>query len=138
MHVGSSTAKEANSKKMNVVIVVALVAVALAAFAVVSLLGAGTGADREAVVQDADGNTFTLPLGRDDTVTVASSAGVNVVQVKGGKVSVTQADCPNQDCVHQGEVSNVGQQIVCLPHKLVVSVQEASGEGSGSYDVVGR
>lgn len=130
--------KELNRKKMNIAIVAVLAVVALTAFAAVTMLGAGTGAARQAVVQDADGNTLTLALDRDDTVTVTSSAGTNVVQVKDGAVAVIEADCPNLDCVHQGAVSGVGQQIVCLPHKLVVSVEEVGGEGDAGYDVVGK
>ena len=44
----------------------------------------------------------------------------NIVTVKDGKIAVTEADCPDQYCVKQG-FCNSGEQIVCLPHKLVIS-----------------
>ena len=50
----------------------------------------------------------------------------------GGAVSVTQSDCPGQDCVHSGAVSRAGQSIVCLPARIVV---ELVGAADG-YDLV--
>lgn len=121
--------------KLNVVAVLVIVAVALAAATAANALGSAVDA-RTAVIQDADGNTFTMPLSQDDVLTVTSSAGTNVIEVQAGKVRVSEADCPNQDCVEQGWISKAGQQIVCLPHKLVVNITD---EDAGStYDVVGQ
>ena len=47
----------------------------------------------------------------------------NDIDIKGGKVSVTFATCPDQICVKQGEISEAGETIVCLPHKLVVEIE---------------
>ena len=121
--------------KLNVVAVLVIVAVALAAATAANALGSAVDA-RTAVIQDADGNTFTMPLSQDDALTVTSSAGTNVIEVQAGKVRVSEADCPNQDCLEQGWISKAGQQIVCLPHKLVVNITD---EDAGStYDVVGQ
>ena len=121
--------------RLNIIAVLVIVAVALAAAAAANALGSAVDA-RTAVIQDADGNTFTMPLSQDDVLTVASSAGTNVIEVQAGKVRVSEADCPNQDCVEQGWISKAGQQIVCLPHKLVVNITD---EDAGStYDVVGQ
>ncbi|MFR7670942.1 MAG: NusG domain II-containing protein [Collinsella sp.] len=43
--------------------------------------------------------------------------GTNLIEIKDGRVHVEEADCPNQDCVHQGWVDAAEEQIVCLPHK---------------------
>lgn len=115
-----------------------------------------TGAGLVAHVTDADGATYDLPLSSDDELIVRSSAGMNVVRVKEETVLVAEADCPNQDCVCQGGISSAGQQIVCLPNKLVVSVgwgaannasadgvvdERANGGGSdasaSSFDIIG-
>ncbi len=47
------------------------------------------------------------------------------VEIKGGKVRVSESDCPSHTCVARGYVSNAGETIVCLPNDLVVRV---SGE----------
>lgn len=121
--------------RLNIIAVLVIVAVALAAAAAANALGSAVDA-RTAVIQDADGNTFTMPLSQDDVLTVASSAGTNVIEVQASKVRVSEADCPNQDCVEQGWISKAGQQIVCLPHKLVVNITDE--DASSAYDVVGQ
>ncbi|MFR7749831.1 MAG: NusG domain II-containing protein [Collinsella sp.] len=62
--------------------------------------------------------------------------GTNLIEIKDGRVHVEEADCPNQDCVHQGWVDAAGEQIVCLPHKLTVDIVDESAKAT--YDVVGR
>ena len=116
--------------RVNVIAVLVITALALAAAAAAYVLGNAVDA-RTAVIQDADGNTFAMPLSKDDVLTVASSAGTNVVEVQSGKVRVSEADCPNQDWI-----SNAGQQIVCLPHKLVVNITDE--DAASAYDVVGQ
>ena len=132
----TTTQKKAYRRmRLNIIAVLVIVAVALATAAAANALGSAVDA-RTAVIQDADGNTFTMPLSQDDVLTVTSSAGTNVIEVQAGKVRVSEADCPNQDCVEQGWISKAGQQIVCLPHKLVVNITD---EDAGStYDVVGQ
>ena len=121
--------------KLNVVAVLVIAAVALAVAAAANALGSAVDA-RTAVIQDANGNTVTMPLSQDDALTVTSSAGTNVIEVQAGKVRVSEADCPNQDCVEQGWISKAGQQIVCLPHKLVVNITDE--DAASAYDVVGQ
>ena len=61
-----------------------------------------------------------LDLSEDREFTVTVGSGRNTITVKDGKIAVTEADCPDQYCVRQG-FCNGGTQIVCLPHKLVIS-----------------
>ena len=62
----------------------------------------------------------TLDLTAPQEFMVSTDGGYNVITVKDGKIAVTEADCPDQYCVRQG-FCNSGAQIVCLPHKLVIS-----------------
>lgn len=61
-----------------------------------------------------------LPLFQNETVEID---GHNRIVIENGRVSITQADCPDQLCVKQGTISRSGQSIVCLPNQVVVSVQ---------------
>ena len=98
-------------------------------------MGAGSdGAELQAIVHDGEGKTHELPLGQDTELEVSTSLGTNVVVVSDGAVHVREADCENQDCVHQGSISAPGRQIICLPHKLWVEVVPEGGE-SGTMDV---
>lgn len=52
----------------------------------------------------------------------------NTVLVEPGRICVSEADCPDQVCVHQGFISDRTVPIVCLPNKLII---EISGGGDG-------
>ena len=60
-----------------------------------------------------------VSLRTDQTFTVEGEHGINVVTVSGGKIGVTEADCPDHYCMHRG-MCNSGAQIVCLPNRLVI------------------
>ena len=65
----------------------------------------------------------TVSLSEDAVFTVAApGGGSNTVEVSGGRIRVSEADCPDKTCVRQGWVSDTGTPIVCLPHGLVISV----------------
>lgn len=47
----------------------------------------------------------------------------NLLLIDNGKVSVSDADCPDQLCVKQGDISRNGESIICLPHRLVLQIE---------------
>lgn len=59
----------------------------------------------------------TVSLAVDQEIDVG---GHNTVTVKGGKIAVTWADCPDHYCMDRGFCSG-GTDIVCLPNRLVIS-----------------
>lgn len=64
----------------------------------------------------------TVPLSEECEFTVECGNGCNVVTVRGGTVSVTDADCPDKVCVRTGAISGGAVPIVCLPHRLEIRV----------------
>lgn len=48
----------------------------------------------------------------------------NTVIIKNGEVYVSHADCPNQICVNTGKISKTGEQIACLPNKVLVEIRK--------------
>lgn len=126
-----------DNKRLNLILVLAIAAVACVGLVATRLMGANTNADTATVViRDGEQNVYELPLSQDTTKTVTTDLGTNLIEIKDGRVRVEEADCPNQDCVHQGWVDAAGKQIVCLPHKLTVDIVDESAETT--YDVVGR
>jgi len=127
-----STKKQAG--KANIIagalVVVVLIVALVAMFA---MRNSGTG-ELRAVVHASDGQVYELPLSEDAEQTVATDLGTNVVVVERGSVFVREADCDNQDCVHQGTLDAPGHQIICLPHKLWIEVV-AQGDSGGTMDV---
>ena len=61
----------------------------------------------------------TWSLAVNQSITVGYEDGYNVVTVKGGKVAVTEATCPDHYCMKRGFCDG-GAQIVCLPNRLVL------------------
>ena len=57
--------------------------------------------------------------------------GTNTVTVEPGRICVSDADCPDRVCVHQGWISNGTVPVVCLPNRLVIEIS-----GTGSVDGV--
>ena len=55
----------------------------------------------------------------------------NIVEIKDGKVSVSAADCPDKICVKHREISKSGESIICLPNKVVVSIESEENEVDG-------
>ena len=69
----------------------------------------------------------TLPLDEDQELTV-TDAYANTITVRGGKVAITQSDCPGTDCVHSGWIGTTGRSIVCLPNALEIRVVARTGD----------
>lgn len=63
-------------------------------------------------------HTVDLRIDRQIHITTANG-GSNVITIQGGKIAVTEANCPDHYCMHRG-YCNSGSQIVCLPNRLVI------------------
>ena len=53
-----------------------------------------------------------------------SLEGTNLLVIQEQNVWISEANCPNQDCVKQGKISMNGEMLVCLPHRLTISIVE--------------
>lgn len=71
-----------------------------------------------------DGETvMELPLSQDARVELGEPGHGNLLIIENGTARVERADCPDQVCVRQGAVRYNGESIVCLPHRLIVSIE---------------
>ncbi len=65
----------------------------------------------------------TLPIDTDTTREIVSDGnGTNTLIIKDGYAKMTEANCPDSLCTNQKRISRNGESIICLPHKVVVSV----------------
>lgn len=55
---------------------------------------------------------------------VTTERGTNTVRVTPGGIAVVWSDCPEQLCVQQGEINSSAIPITCLPHRLVIQIEE--------------
>lgn len=63
-----------------------------------------------------------LFLEENETATIETEWGYNIVHTENGQAFVTEADCRDQICVEHKKIEKTGETIVCLPHKMVVEI----------------
>ena len=107
-------------KRRNDLIFIAILVVTVA------VLGAGMyflrgGGDTVTVTVD-DALYGTYPLAVDTVVEIATDGGYNRLVVQDGVAYMDTADCPDGICAAHRPISRMGESIVCLPHKVVVTV----------------
>ena len=59
----------------------------------------------------------------------------NTLVIKEQKADMIWADCPDLLCVHQKAISKDGENIVCLPNRVVVTV---IGDEKPQYDAIAQ
>ncbi len=111
---------------------VILVVLALALLCAARFWLAPTDGAAEVVVRADGAEIDRLPLA-DAERTYQNNGYTLRIAVTAESVRVTQADCPTQDCVHTGRISRQGQSIVCLPARIVITVE---GTGAAPYDAI--
>ena len=99
------------------IILLAAVLIVSAGLSAALLTGGGTA--RQVEVWSQGQKKYTLSLQQDQTVSVESSLGTNVITIRNGKVAVTETDCPDHYCMRRGYCDG-GADIVCLPNGLVI------------------
>ena len=81
-----------------------------------------------------DGKKYGVySLSEDKTIAVKRGNKLNVIRIKHGYVTMSEASCENQVCVKHKAISKTGESIICLPNKVVVSI---SGKEANKYDSV--
>lgn len=71
---------------------------------------------------------YEIDIDRD--IDVYSDGGhINRVSIKEGCVFVYESDCKGHDCINQGRISKSGESIICLPHKVVLTIEGGKEEG---------
>ncbi len=86
--------------------------------------GQNEGAQVEVIIKDNGEVIKSYPFNdsTDETFEYVDGDEVNLVVIKDGKVTVTEANCRDQICVKTRSISQNGEIIVCLPHKFSVEI----------------
>jgi hypothetical protein len=76
------------------------------------------------VVVTVDGRTVaTLDLHKNIDVVIDGYGGTDHLIIKDGYSSITEASCPDKVCVRTGKIHRSGELIVCLPNRVVVTIE---------------
>ncbi len=118
--------------KRELVLLAVIIALALGTGLLNHIHHSGPASRVEVVVigEDSDRTLLeTFDLSKDISFTIITEPaasgepeGTNLLMIKNGEVWISEANCPNHDCVKQGKISMNGEMLVCLPHKLTVSI----------------
>jgi len=74
-----------------------------------------------------DGKAYgTYSLSEDRVEEISSDLGHNRLVIQDGKATMQDATCPDGICVAHAAIFRVGESIVCLPNRVVVTVINAS------------
>lgn len=106
-------------KKKDWILIVIIISVAVLAYLSRYLLR-DTGSGN--VIVKVNGEiTGTYELSDDAKVPI--NHGSNILEIKNGKAKMIEADCPDQLCVHQRAIVANGENIICLPNKVIVEIK---------------
>ncbi len=104
-------------KKRDIILIASILVIAIAFFLIVEL----TKEEGAGVVVKVDGvEVAEYSLSKNGSYEL--NGGTNILVIENGKAYLTDANCPDKLCVHQGKISRTGEVITCLPNKLTVTV----------------
>lgn len=93
----------------------------------------GTG---DTVTVTVDGAVYGVyPLSQDRVEDIhTGETGLNRLVIQGGQARIETATCPDGICAAHRPVSREGESIVCLPHRVVVTI--SSTDNTNQPDIV--
>ena len=111
-----------------------LIGALLVAFALIGLAFWLLRGEGDTVVVEVDGKLYgTYALSEDRTVEIRTGEDgkeLNLLVIKSGKAWVESATCRDGICAAHKPISRQGESIVCLPHKVVITVQRTGSENA--------
>ena len=112
-------------KKNDVILIALLLVVALLTAGGMRIRQMNNTKDTANVVVTIDGEVYgTYPLSEDRTERIELPDGsYNILIISGGYADVSEASCPDQICVKHNHIRYSKESIVCLPNKVVVTVE---------------
>ncbi len=123
---------KAKQRRNDLILIVILLAAALAVWGFAHFhaeAGAWVVVTRDGVEE------ARYPLDEEATLTLEAGDDSNQLVIKDGQADMIGANCPDKLCVHQAAISKAGQSIICLPHKLIVSIE---GGEEAEFDVISQ
>lgn len=117
--------------RRDLILIGVLLAAAFLIWLIITRMQPAAGASAVVTV---DGDVYgTYPLSQNQEIPIMKGEKrTNLLVIKDGKADITEADCPDRLCVHQKPISMTNETIVCLPNKVVVSIEGSTESGIDS------
>lgn len=115
--------KEKGRLRGDIILIAALLAAAVVCLLCLPLLRG----DGDVVMVTVDGKPYgTYLLSQDMTEDILTGDGkLNRLVIRGGEAHVERATCPDGICAAHRAIHCNGESIVCLPHRVVITVVSA-------------
>ena len=67
----------------------------------------------------------------DKTVHVQGPLGETIVHIENGKVWIEDSPCREKICIKMGRIERTGEQLICVPNRVVVELEGERGDVDG-------
>lgn len=113
-------------------IIIALI-ILLASVLITCLFAQGGASYAVIYVNGTEFGRYSLPSNQKQIIEVSTQYGHNTVVVEKDKVWVSETTCKDKLEVNAGYINKSGQSLVCLPNRLVVTVEGRSLTDATSF-----
>lgn len=113
-------------KKMDIVIIAVLILLSFTPHLIFFKTSQKSSKNNYAIIQ-VDGKIHKKidlsKVKKSEKVNLNLPNGKNTLLIKNNSIQMKSANCNDALCVKQGNISKVGQTIICLPHKLIIEIK---------------
>lgn len=113
-------------KKLDIVIIIVLIVISFIPTILFGMI-MGYKYDMTYVEITVEGKIYSkIPLSvhkGEEIIDIKVDEHENKIVIKDDTVKMISADCPDSLCIYQGEISRVGQSLVCLPNKVMIEIK---------------
>lgn len=110
-------------KKKEIFIIIAILMLCIGMLIIRNLIEHNNTPEKKLVVTSKNEIVLEAPLSENLIQKIDCEKGYNIIIIENGLAFVQEADCANQICVHSAKISEPGETIACLPHRLLLEIQ---------------
>lgn len=115
---------ENKMKKKDVILIGSILLLALIAYGLLTFIQKNSTKEAVVVITVKEKVQGTYSLDKNQTIYIPDKQNAtNIIRILDGKVKMEEADCPDQICVNHRAIQYNNESIVCLPHQVVVEIQ---------------
>lgn len=114
--------KQKGLNKRDIILIVIVLVVGITA----GILVQNNGQTGQEVVVSVDGEEVKrFPLNQDTEYEIIGykGEGTNRLMIDNHSARVQEADCPDLVCANHKPISNVGETIICMPHRVIIGIE---------------
>ncbi len=126
-------------KKGDIILLSGLIVIFLGIYLFTDVFSFSNNSKYEIHIRDTEGNITVKELDDEGKFTIKSDdeAFFNEYEIKDGFVNMINSNCRDKICVNMKKISKDGEMIVCLPHKVYISIHKKGAKSDdGGIDAI--